>query len=456
MKKIFETSRRKFMKTVGLSALVSAASGSGAIAMGQSSGPSGKGYDFDEVYPRINSRKWEGAYNTYGRDNIDVAMGTADLDFKQVPAVVRALKERVEYENYGYEATPDSFYQAIIDWNKDRYDQTIKKEWIKTSSALKPGMVSSMRGLNPVKGKVILLTPTYSGFRGAINKAGMTVVMSPMKRVNDRWAFDLEDLESKLDYETKCVVLCNPNNPTGEFWGADEMRALGDICIKHGVTVLSDEIHCDFPNKGSKFIPYASLGEKYANSSITYRSPSKTFGHACLRVAYFFTQNEDLMNATMAGGGHEQGVNTFGVLAAETAFREGAEWIDDLNIYLDESFDYIDEFVNRSGEMPGVKFSKPDGLYLAWFDCNGLKEKVASPEQVRALHDKWRDEGNHRPVTPEMCMQEWIARNVRIHILPGSSYGIGAEGFMRMNIGVSRTMVKMAMENWNKALKTLG
>ena len=233
------------------------------------------------------------------------------------------------------------------------------------------------------------------------------------------------------------------------------MRALGDVCIKHGVTVLSDEIHCDFPNKGSKFIPYASLGEKYANSSITYRSPSKTFGHACLRVAYFFTQNEDLMNATMAGGGHEQGVNTFGVLAAETAFREGAEWIDDLNVYLNESFDYIDEFVNRPGEMPGVKFSKPDGLYLAWFDCNGLKEKVARPEQVRALHDKWRDEGNHRPVTPEMCMQEWIARNARIHILPGSSYGIGAEGFMRMNIGVSRTMVKMAMENWNKALKTL-
>ncbi len=457
MKKIMELGRRSFMKGVGLSALATAAGSTGANALGQSGGMSGgKGYDFDEVFVRQNSRKWIAAYNAYGKDNIDVAMGTADLDFKELPQVVEAMKQRAEYENYGYEPTPDSFYQSIIDWNRERYGQEVKKEWIRTSSALKPGMVSSMRGLNPYKGKVILLTPTYSGFRGAINKAGMRVEMSPMKRVNNRWTFDLEDLKNRLDYETKCVVLCNPNNPSGEFWSAEEMMGLGDVCIDHGATVLSDEIHCDFPNKGVKFIPYASLGEKYANTSITYRSPSKTFGQACLRVAYFFTQNEDLMNATMIGGGHEEGVNTFGVLAAETAFREGAQWIDDLNVYMNERFDYIVDYVNRPGEMPGVEFQKPDGLYLAWFDCNGLKEKVARPEQVRALHDKWRDEGNHRRVTPEMCMQEWIARNARIHLQPGSSYGIGAEGFMRMNIGVPHALLKKALDNWNAALKSLG
>lgn len=455
MKKIIEMGRRKFMKTVGLSTIAGVAGSGSAMAMGQS-GSSGKGYDFDEEFTRVNSRKWEGAYRTYGRDNIDVAMGTADLDFKQVPQVVEALKKRAEYENYGYESTPDSFYQAIIDWNMERYGQTVKKEWIRTSSALKPGMVSSMRGLNPAKGKVILLTPTYNGFRGAINKAGMSVEMSPMKRVNDRWTFDLDDLAERLDYETKCVVLCNPNNPSGEFWSADEMRALGDLCISRGVTILSDEIHCDFPNKGVKFIPYASLGEKYAETSITYRSPSKTFGHACLRVAYFFTQNENLMNATMIGGGHEEGVNTFGVLAAETAFREGAGWIDDLNVYMDKSHDIIVDYCNRPGEMPGVTFQKPDGLYLAWFDCNGLMEKVASPDQMRAFHDAMRDAGRrHSGLTRELCMQEWIARNARIHIQPGSSYGIGSEGFMRMNIGVPHALLKKALDNWNAALKTL-
>jgi len=455
MKNIIEIGRRKFMKTVGLSALASAAGTSGSLAMGQS-GSSGKGYGFDEEFTRINSRKWEGAYKIYGRDNIDVAMGTADLDFKQLPQVVEALKKRVEHENYGYESTPDSFYEAITNWNRERYGQEVKKEWIRTSSALKPGMVSSMRGLNPAKGKVILLTPTYSGFRGAINKAGMRVEMSPMKRVNDRWTFDLEDLAQRLDYETKCVVLCNPNNPSGEFWSADEMRGLGDLCIEHGVTVLSDEIHCDFPNKGVKFIPYAALGEKYANSSITYRSPSKTFGHACLRVAYFFTQNEDLMNATMTGGGHEEGINTFGIVAAETAFREGAGWIDDLNVYMNESFDYIVDYCSRPGEMPGVTFQKPDGLYLAWFDCNGLMEKVASPDQMRTFHDAMRDAGRrHSGLTKELCMQEWIARHARIHIQPGSSYGIGSEGFMRMNIGVPRALIKKALDNWNAALKML-
>ncbi len=458
MKNNLEIGRRGFIKGVGISALGAAAGGasSAAHAMGQATTLTDRGYDFDEVFTRQNSRKWIAAYNAYGEENIDVAMGTADLDFKQVPEVVDAMQDRALYENYGYEPTPDSFYQAIIDWSRERYGQEVKKEWIRTSSALKPGMVSSMRGLNPHKGKVILLTPTYSGFRGAINKAGMRVEMSPMKRVNNRWTFDLEDLKNRLDYETKCVVLCNPNNPSGEFWTAEEMMGLGDVCIDHGATVLSDEIHCDFPNKGSKFIPYATLGEKYANTSITYRSPSKTFGHACLRVAYFFTQNEDLMNATMIGGGHEEGVNTYGVLAAEKAFQHGAQWVDDVNVYLDAHHDYIYEYVNRPGEMPGVEYQKPEGLYLAWFDCNGLKEKVARPDQVEAMQQKWISEGNNRRVTPELVMQDWIARNARIHINPGSSYGIGAEGFMRMNIGVPRALLVKALDNWNAALKALG
>ena len=142
--------------------------------------------------------------------------------------------------------------------------------------------------------------------------------------------------------------------------------------------------------KGNKFVPYSSIGEKYAETSITYRSPSKTFGHANLKVAHFYTQNQDLMNATLRGGGHEQGCNAFGLIASEVAFSEGAEWVDDVNEYLDGNFDYLVDYINTPGNMPGIAYTKPEGTYLAWLDCNGLKERVGGPDQVRALQDQMR------------------------------------------------------------------
>ena len=457
MKKFNGSSRRNFMKgAAGVTALMSAAGTGSAFAMGQSRGGSGKGYDFDEVYSRVgvNSVKWDAAIRRYGKENITVPMGIADLDFRQHPAVVKALQKRATYDNYGYETLPEGFWEAVIDWNKKRYGLEIKKEWLVTSQALKPGMIASMRALNPVKGKVILQTPTYSGFRGAITKAGMRVEMNPMKKVNGRWHMDLEDLESRLDYETKCLILCNPNNPSGECWTADELRALGDVCIRHGVTVLADEIHCDYVNKGQKFTPYSSIGEKYANTSITYRSPSKTFGHANLKVAYFYTQNPDLMKATMVGGGHDAGCNAFGLIACQTAFEEGNEWVDDVRDYVDGNFDYTVDFINKRGNMPGIEYSKPEGTYLAWLDCNGLMKKVVTKEYMKEYHDKMRDQGRrHSGLKPEMALGEWIVDKCGVQLNAGSSYGIGSDGFMRMNIAVPRSSLKTALEQLDKACK---
>lgn len=456
MKKFNGQNRRNFMKGVGVTALMSAAGSGASMAMGQSMGGSGKGYDFDEIYSRIgvNSIKWDSAIRRYGRENITVPMGIADLDFRQHPAVVKALQKRATYDNYGYESLPGGFWESIIAWNKKRYNLDIKKEWLRTSQALKPGMIAAMRGLNPVKGKVIIFTPTYSGFNGAITKAGMQQVMSPMKKVDGRWKMDMEELEKRLDFETKCVILCNPNNPSGECWTADELRELGDTCIKHGVTVLADEIHCDYVNKGQKFVPYSSIGEKYANTSITYRSPSKTFGHANLKVAYFYTQSQELMDATMIGGGHDAGCNAFGLLACQTAFEEGEQWVDDVNDYMDANFDYLVEYVNERGNMPGVEYSKPEGTYLAWLDCNGIIDKVITDDYRKAYHDKMRDQGRrHSGLTKEMAFSEWLVDECGVQLNSGSGYGIGAEGFMRMNIAVPRSSLKTALDNMNMALK---
>ena len=438
-------SRRKFLKTAGLTTLIAASGQASSFARGKSQGKMNNRYEFDKVFNRIgvNSIKWDGAIRKYGKDKIIVPMGIADMDFKQMPAVTKALMERVEYESYGYEMVTDEYYQSIIDWNKQRYGQEIKKEWIRNSSGLTSGMVPALRGLNPVGGKVAVMTPTYSGFNIEIKKAGMRVEQSPMKKINGRWKMDLEDLESRLDYETKCLILCNPNNPTGECWTADELRALGDVCIRHGVTVLSDEIWCDIIRKEQKYIPYASIGEKYADSSITYKSAGKTFNQAILKVAYFFTQNDDLMNAAMVGGGHQTEVNIFGQIATEVAYKKGAKWVDDLNQYIDGNFDYLVDFINKPGEMPGIEYSKPESTYLAWLDCNGLKGKIATPDKLK--------EGQ----SPEDKLSEWLIEHAGVQLNAGHVYGIGSDGFLRMNIAVPRVHLKLALGNLNKALKSI-
>ena len=451
--------RRFFMKGVGATAVLGSAMGTvpaSAAGMGQSMSMSTT-INFDEGYNRVdtNSIKFDLIKMFNPGKQLDVGMGIADMDFKVDPSITKAINERAKNEIYGYEMVSDEYYQSIIDWNKERYGLELKKEWIRNSSALKPGLVAALRGLNPVKGKVILQTPTYSGFRGAINRAGMRVEMNPMKKVDGRWHMDLEDLESRLDYETKCLILCNPNNPSGECWTADELRALGDVCMRHGVTILADEIWCDFVRDGARYTPYASIGEKYAMHSITFKSVSKSFNQASLKVAYFFTSNPDLMDATMIGGGHDTGTNTYGRIAAETAYRQGSNWLNQVNEYLDENFDFLVNYINKPGEMPGVEYQRPEGTYVAWLDCNGLKAKVATPEHVKVLHDKWRDEGRHQQVTPEMVMAEWFVENTGIQLNAGHSYGIGSDGFMRMNITVPRHQLKLALDNINKALKTL-
>ncbi|MBL4601392.1 MAG: aminotransferase class I/II-fold pyridoxal phosphate-dependent enzyme, partial [Emcibacteraceae bacterium] len=271
-------SRRQFIVGAGVTTLIAGVAAKGNLALAQSNG----GKPFDQIYNRVgvNSIKWDAAIRRYGKDKIVVPMGIADMDFKVDPAITAAINKRAKNEIYGYEMVSDSYYQSIIDWNKQRYGLELKREWIKNSSALKPSLVAALRGLNPVKGKVILQTPTYSGFKGAINRAGMRVEMNPMKKIDGRWHMDLEDLESRLDYETKCLILCNPNNPSGECWSADELRALGDVCMRHGVTVLCDEIWCDFVRDGERYTPYASIGEKYAEHSITFKSVSKSFNQA--------------------------------------------------------------------------------------------------------------------------------------------------------------------------------
>lgn len=402
-------------------------------------------YDFDEVLNRVgvNSIKWDGAIAKYGREKVKVPMTIADMDFKQMPEVKEAFMERIQYESYGYETVPDSYYDAIIKWNNEQYGLEIKKKWIKNSSGLTAAMSPAMRALNRTGGKVVIMTPTYSGFIKEIKNAGMRVVMSPMKKSGNRWVFDLADLENQIDNETKCLILCNPNNPTGECWTADELRALGDVCLRHDVTVLSDEIWAGSIRKDKKFTPYASLGKKYAANSITYQSAAKLFNQPMLKTSYFFSENEKLLDAVMEKGGHHDEVNVFGIIATEVAFTKGHRWAMQMNNYVDENFEYMDEYINKQGKLPGISFIKPEGIYLAWLDCRELINKII-PNHTLASNQ-----------SPEAFISEWLMENAGVQINPGGAYGNGSDGYLRMNIAVPRVHLKLALDNLNVALEQI-
>ena len=457
MKEFGALNRRTLIKSLGASAMFSVAGSNKSFAIGQTGSAMKSRFDFNKVYNRtgVDSKKWDRAIKQYGSDKIQVAMAVADMDFKQFPGVIDVINKRNMHENYGYEVVSDSYYQSIIDWNRDRYGLEIKKEWIKNSSASKPGMVSAVRGINPPGGKVVILTPTYAGFDGVIHKAGMQTVMSPMKKRDNRWYMDLEDLESRLDAETKVLILCNPNNPSGECWTTTELRKLGDVCIRNGVTIISDELWADFVRDGKRYTPFASLGEKYRQNSVTLKSVSKSFSQASLKVAYLFTASEKLMEAIMIKGGHEETTNTFGRLAAETAYRDGAAWLDQVNHYIDGNYDYLVNYINTPGKMPGIKYTKPEGTYMAWLDCNGLKEKIATDHHIQQMQERFNEEGVNTLVTPEFVMAEWLIEHAGVQIMSGDTYGIGSDGFMRMNIALSRKHLELALDNISSALNQL-
>ena len=402
-------------------------------------------YDFDTPFNRtgVNSIKWDSAIAQYGAEKIKVPMTIADMDFKQMPEIKEAFLERIQYEGYGYETPPSSYFDAIIKWNKDRYGLEIKKEWIKNSTGLVAAMAPAMRALNPAGGKVVVMTPTYNGFFKEIKNVGMTMVTSPMKKVGSRWQMDLDDLEERFDDKTKILILCNPNNPTGEAWTVDELRALGDVCIRHGVTVLSDEIWAGCVRKEKTYTPYASIGEKYANTSITYQSAAKLFNQPALKVSYFFSQNTTLLDKVMNEGGHHDEVNIFGIIGTEVAFTHGHRWMSEMNSYLDESYEFLDGYINKHDNLPGIKFDKPDSLYLAWLDCSVLIAKLINAGELA-------QSGNI-----EHALSEWLIEKAGVQINPGVTYGIGGEGYMRMNIALPHSQLEEALDRIRNAIATI-
>jgi cystathionine beta-lyase len=292
------------------------------------------------------------------------------------------------------------------------------------------------------------MTPTYNGFYGDLTYTQTKPEESLMKYANGKWSIDFEDLERRMSPETKSLILCNPQNPTGNCWSREDLTTLGAMCLKHKVVVLADEIHCDWVTKGQKYIPFSTLENRdIVNNSISFKAASKSFGLAAMKCAWYFTTNKDYFNGVRAM--NKADLTTMGMVASRAAYTGGEAWLNQCVDYIDGNHDFVQSYITKN--IPIVKIgAKPQGTYLTWLDVSQVMDKIGAKQMAAEATAK---QASGRAVTAEAITARWFAKNAGIALNEGPSYGKGGEGHMRMNIATSRKTLDAALSSMSAALK---
>jgi cystathionine beta-lyase len=439
--------RRTFLQHAGMTALWGTVGTSVASGVAEASPATAQTkYDFDEVYNRFGteSTKFDRQIRLFGKGSVEVGMGIADMDFRAAPAITKALKERLAHENWGYLDNQRMIVDDVVAWNKRRYGVDINPDQMVISAGVHPALIAALQAFCPKGSKVLMTTPVYSGFYSDLRYVGVLPEESPLRLVDGRYSIDFADFERRISPDTNVFLLCNPHNPTGNVWSADDLMRLGEICLRRRVVVLSDEIHCDFVNKGQKYTPFASLPNKaVVDNSITFKAASKSFGLAAHKVAWFYSTNDRYMERVRAH--HWVDLNTLGLVANQAAYRGGEDWLDQLRVYIDGVHDFAERYIKSN--IPSIKWVKPEGTYLAWLDVTAVADRIGARAQAEAA-----TKAENRMVTPEMIVERYFVKSAKVHLNVGSSYGLGGANHMRMNLATSRKLVERALTNMAGAL----
>ena len=369
-------------------------------------------YDFDRPISRrgTDSYKWDSAAS----EGV-LPMWVADMDFATAPAIVDALRRRVEHGIFGYTRVPDSYYESVTRWFARRHGWAVDREWIIYTSGVVPAVSAIIKALTVPGDKVLVQTPVYNCFFSSIRNNGCMVVSSPLTLAGNTFTVDYEDLERKAaDPSVKVMLLCNPHNPVGRVWRREELVRIGEICIRHGVTVVSDEIHCELVFPGYRYTPFASISADFLRHSVTCISPSKAFNIAGLQIANIVCADADRRaKIDRAINDNEVcDVNPFGVIATQAAYNEGEEWLDQLLEYLHANYLYMQEFYRE--HLPEYPIALLEGTYLVWMDCRRLG--ISSKE-----------------------LEQRLLAEAGLWLNAGIMYGAEGEGFMRWNIACPQT-----------------
>jgi cystathionine beta-lyase len=379
-------------------------------------------YNFDNYFERRGTGcfKWDFTEIIFGEKDI-LPMWVADMDFPSPQPVIDALRNRAEHGAFGYPARTQSYYDSIINWMYQRHGWSIKKEWIAYSPGVVPALSMSVIALTNPGDKVLVQSPVYYPFFSAIKANGRELINNPLRFENNSYKIDFEDLERKLSSSVKLMIFCNPHNPVGRVYTLEELKQIGELCIKYNTTILSDEIHSDIVYKGYKHIPIASICEEFAQNTVTCMAPSKTFNIAGLSTAEVIIANEKLRSdyTRIIEGIGINTSNIFGIVGLEAAYRFGGEWLEQLIDYIEGNVDFLDSYLKS--KIPFIKMIKPEGTYLAWLDCRGLG-------------------------MDQNTLKRFMANEAHVGLNNGTAFGECGEGFMRINLGCPRSILKQALE----------
>ncbi len=404
-------------------------------------------YDFDKIIDRTatESLKWVYPRKVLGVEDA-IPLWVADMDFEAPPAVVEAITRRAAHGIYGYPLVPPSLWQAAIDWLKRQHGWEVQKAWLAKS----PGIVSALnycvRAFTRPGDGVIIQTPVYHPFYYAVERNGRRLIRNPLGFDGRRYTMDLEDLERKIDAGARMLILCSPHNPTGRVWTRDELETVGRLAVSHGLTVVADEIHADLVYSGHTHVPFASLGAAVAERTITCIAPSKTFNIPGLSMAAVVASNPALregFEAEAEKAGFELG-QVFGIVGFEAAYAHGADWLDELLPYLEANIEFLAAFIEE--RIPGIRLIRPEGTYLALLDCRDLEVALG----IGASGSTSQPAGSARSGS---AINEFFLRKAGVYFSDGTTFGRELEGFVRINFGCPRALLREALERIERAIQ---
>ena len=388
-------------------------------------------FDFDTEIDRRQGPALKTHPMVLGADGAGLfAAGVADMDFAVAPVIRAALARRLEHSIFGYEAFPDALWQALRGWLRTRHGWNVPADHILRAPNVLNSLAIAASTLTKPGAGIIVQPPVFFDFFDVIREGGRQVVENPLRLTDGRYEMDFDGLERlAADPANAMLFLCNPHNPVGRVWTKDELRQMGDICARHGVVVVSDELHGDLSYPGHPYTPFASLGEKYAANSVTFVSPAKSFNIAGLCSSFSIVPDPD-KRAAMARENSRLTVNKNNAMsnvAMQAAYTDGGPWVDAVMGYLAGNVALVRD---RLAAMGAVEMVEPEGTFLLWLDFRAL---ALAPKDLTAF----------------------LRGKARWAVTRGEAFGTGGAGFARLNIACPRAALARALDDLERALAAL-
>lgn len=389
--------------------------------------------DFDQVIERKNTDclKYDFAVRR-GRPEGVLPLWVADMDFRTSDRILEAIESRVRHGIFGYTESGERYFEAVAGWMRERHGWKVEESWLVKTPGVVFALAMAVKAYSKAGDAVLIQQPVYYPFTEVIEDNGRVAVSSDLVLGEDgKYHIDFEDFERKiLEYQVPLFLLCSPHNPVSRVWTREELTRIGEICRKHHVLVVSDEIHEDFVFGDRRHWVFADLKKEFEDLSVTCTSPAKTFNLAGLQISNIFIPNQELrarFQKQIAAAGYSQ-LNTLGLTACEAAYRHGAQWYGEMMKYVAENIAFMQRYIET--ELPMLRMIRPEGTYLVWVDFRGLG-------------------------LPEPQLEELVVKKANLWLDSGAIFGKVGEGFERFNVACPRSILKQALEQLKQAVDSL-